>query len=159
MTEPYTWFVFLHLSGLILFVAAHGVSMLAAYRMRAERDRDVVIADLAWSQTATRVATVGLVALLIGGAGAATISGVWGRGWILGSIVLLVVIIAVMYAVGARYYYALRERLAPKDGTAAAPISDAELAALLDSRVPDILTAVGGIGLLLLVWLMVFKPG
>ena len=82
MTEPYTWFVFLHLSGLTLFVAAHGASMLAAHRIRAERDQDVVIADLAWSQTATRVATVGLVALLIGGAGAATISGVWGRGWI-----------------------------------------------------------------------------
>jgi hypothetical protein len=159
MTEPYAWFVFLHLSGLILFVAAHGVSMLAGYRIRAERDREAVLADLAWSQTATRVATVGLVGLLVGGAGAASISGVWGRAWILGSIVVLVVVVAAMYGVGARYYYALREGLSPKAGSGKPPIGDAELAALLDSRVPDILTAVGGIGLLLLVWLMVFKPG
>lgn len=159
MTEPYTWFVFLHLSGLILFVAAHGVSMLAGYRIRSERDRDAVMADLAWSQTATRVASVGLIGMLVGGAGAASISGVWGRGWILGSIVVLVVVIAAMYAVGARYYYALRERLSPKPGSGTAPISDAELAVLLDSRVPDILTAVGAVGLLVLVWLMVFKPG
>ncbi|MDP9484153.1 MAG: hypothetical protein M3P84_13140 [Chloroflexota bacterium] len=159
MTEPYTWFVFLHLAGLVVFVAAHGFSMFVAYRIRAERDRAAVMANLAWSQTATRVATVGLVAMLVGGAGAATISGVWARTWIVGSIVVLVVVIAGMYGVGARYYYALRERLTPKAGSGTAPIGDAELAELLDSRVPDILTAIGGVGLLVLVWLMVFKPG
>jgi hypothetical protein len=30
---------------------------------------------------------------------------------------------------------------------------------MLDTRRPDILTAVGTIGLVLLVWLMVIKPG
>ena len=34
-----------------------------------------------------------------------------------------------------------------------------ELAAYLDSRVPDILSGIGGLGLLVLVWLMVVKPG
>lgn len=159
MTEPYTWFVFLHLSGLVLFVAAHGVSMFMAYRIRADREPAAVVTDLAWSQTATRVATLGLVGLLVGGAGAASISGVWTRGWVLASIVVLVVVIVGMYAVGARYYYALRERLSPKDGSGAAPISEAELVTLLDSRVPDVLTAIGGVGLLVLVGIMVFKPG
>jgi hypothetical protein len=159
MTEPYTWFVFLHLSGLVLFVAAHGVSMFAAYRIRAERTPAAVVTNLAWSQTATRVATLGLVAMLVGGAGAATISGVWATAWVLGSIVVLVVVVVGMYAVGARYYYGLRERLSPRDGSEGAPMSESELASLLDSRVPDVLTAIGGIGLLVLVGLMVFKPG
>lgn len=157
MAEPYTWFVFVHVAGLVLFVAAHGVSMFTAYRIRALRDPAAVLADLAWSQAATRVATVGLLALLIGGAGAATVSGVWGTRWVLGSVVVLVIVIAAMYGVGARYYYALRGRLTP-DALAAAPISTAELTTLLSSRVPDVLTGVGGIGLLVLVWLMVFKP-
>ena len=159
MTAPYPWFVVLHLVGLLLFVAAHGVSMFVAYRIRAERDPAAVRADLEWSQTATRVATVGLVALLVGGAGAATISGFWSTGWVVGSIVVLVVVIAAMYGVGARYYYGLRERLSPKPESGMAPIGDAELAALLNSRVPDVLTVVGGVGLVVLVWLMVFKPG
>ncbi len=158
MTEPYTWFVFLHLAGLVLFAAAHGVSMFMAYRIRPERDPSIVLANLTWSNTATRVATVGLLALLIGGVGAATVSDAWGTRWVQVSVVVLVVVIAGMYGVGARYYYALRGRLAP-EALAETPLTETELANLLDSRVPDVLTAIGGIGLLVLVWLMVFKPG
>ena len=62
-----------------------------------------------------------------------------------------------MYAVGARYYYRLRDLLGGKDGTP--PIEPEALAVYLDSRVPDILAGIGGLGLLVLVWLMVIKPG
>ena len=38
-------------------------------------------------------------------------------------------------------------------------IEPAALARMLDTRRPDILTLVGTVGLVLLVWLMVIKPG
>jgi hypothetical protein len=108
------------------------------------------------SAQATRAAYVGLLVLLIGGAGAATVNGFWPQPWVWGSVIVLIAVIVGMYAVGARYYYRLRDLLTGRDGTP--PIEPEALAVYLDSRVPDILAAIGGLGLLVLVWLMVMKP-
>ena len=49
-------------------------------------------------------------------------------------------------------------RAADREGRGTPPIEPEALAVYLDSRVPDILAAIGGLGLLVLVWLMVMKP-
>lgn len=152
----YQWFVFTHLAGLVLFVLAHGASAFASFQMRTLRDPDVVSGYLTMSAQATRAAYVGLLVLLIGGAGAATVNDFWPQPWVWGSVIVLIAVIVGMYAVGARYYYGLRDLLAGKDGTP--PIEPEALAAYLNSRVPDILAGIGGLGLLVLVWLMVMKP-
>lgn len=152
----YQWFVFSHLVGLVLFVLAHGASAFVAYQIRTLRDPDVVSGYLAMSAQATRAAYVGLIVLLIGGAGAATVNGFWPQLWVWGSVIVLIAVVVAMGAVGSRYYYRLRGLLAGKDGTP--PIEPEALAVYLDSRVPDILAATGGLGLLVLVWLMVIKP-
>jgi hypothetical protein len=153
----YAWFVYARLVGLVLFVFAHGASAILTYEIRTERDPDVIRGYLRMSQSATQIAYVGLLILLIGGAGAATVSGLWSQPWVWGSVIVLIAVIVAMYAVGARYYYRLRDLLAGKDG--APPVSPEALAAYVDSRVPEILGATGGVGLLVLVWLMVMKPG
>ena len=62
-----------------------------------------------------------------------------------------------MYAVAAGFYYPLRDGLV---GTEKTPrLEDAELAARLDNRRPEMLAVIGGVGLLILIWLMVIKPG
>ena len=43
MAEFYSWFVLLHLIGLVVFAAGHGVNMLAAFRVRTQRDARAVI--------------------------------------------------------------------------------------------------------------------
>ena len=48
-------------------------------------------------------------------------------------------------------------RVVGKDG--AAPAEGEALARALDSRRPEILLAIGGGGLLVLIWLMALKPG
>jgi hypothetical protein len=153
----YQWFVFTHLAGLVLFVLAHGASAFASFQIRTLRDPVVVAGYLTMSAQATRAAYVGLLVLLIGGAGAATVNGFWPQPWVWGSVIVLIAVIVGMYAVGARYYYGLRDLLTGKDGTP--PIEPEALAVYLDSRVPDILAGIGGLGLLVLVWLMVMKPG
>jgi hypothetical protein len=153
----YPWFVFAHLVGLVLFLFAHGASAFATNQIRGMRDPQVVLGYLALSQQSVRVAYLGLILLLIGGAGAATVGDLWSKPWVWGSVIVLVVVILAMYAVGARYYYGLRDKLTGKDGTP--PIEGDALVAALDSRVPDILLGIGGLGLLILVWLMVVKPG
>jgi hypothetical protein len=159
MTTLYPWLVFVHLVGLLVFIGAHGFSMLMSFRIRSARTVDAVAADLKTSQTATKVATVGFVLLAIGGIAAASTAGWWSKPWVQWSVVVLVVVIGAMYGVGARYYYGIRDRLGGKDGAAPEPIGEEELVRLLDSRVPDILAGIGGLALLILIWLMVLKPG
>jgi hypothetical protein len=73
------------------------------------------------------------------------------------SVVVLIVVIVTMYAIGSRYYIKLRQLLAGNEGEP--PVTPDALAAYLDSRVPDILGGVGALGLVVLVGLMVLKPG
>src|SRR6266511_2088162 len=49
--ELYPWLVFLHIGGAFLFVLAHGVSALVAFRLRAERDPGRMTALLELSST------------------------------------------------------------------------------------------------------------
>jgi len=152
----YLWFVFTHVVGLVLFILAHGASAFTSFRIRTLRDAGEVAGYLAFSQQAVRVSYVGLLLLLLGGAAAATTNGLWSEVWVWSSVIVLVVVLVAMWAVGASYYYKLRDLLQGKDGQE--PLAGEALAAYLDSRRPDILAAVGGIGLLVLVWLMVMRP-
>jgi hypothetical protein len=52
----------------------------------------------------------------------------------------------------------LRSYETKKDAPDPTPVSAEELVALLDSRRPDVIGLVGIIGLLILLWLMMFKP-
>ena len=153
----YQWFVFTHLIGLVIFVFAHGVSAFVSWQIRTMRDPAAISGYLTMSQQATRVAYVGLLLLLVGGAAAATEGGLWAQPWVWGSAIVLVAVLVGMYALAASYYYPLREMVAGKDGQP--PASPEALAAYLDSRRPEMIAGVGALGLLVLVWLMVMKPG
>jgi hypothetical protein len=154
----YTWLVVLHLVGLLVFVAAHGVSGWIAFRVRGERDRRIIEALLGMSLMAARAAYVGLLLLGLGGLGAAWDAGLLLAPWVVWSYIVVVIVLVAMYAVASPYYMGIRQQLEPKPGKGE-PISDADLVARLDSRRPEILLTVGGVGLLVLVWLMVAKPG
>jgi hypothetical protein len=155
--DVYEWFVFTHLVGLVLFVFAHGASAFASFQIKALRDPMAIGGYLTLSQQAVRTSYIGLILLLIGGAGAATVSNLWAQPWVWSSVIVLVVVLAAMYAVGSRYYMRLRTLLMASEG--APPISQQALADYLNSRVPETLAGIGGLGFLILVWLMVMKPG
>ena len=153
----FAWYVFLHLVGIVLFFAAHGVSMAVSFLLRRQTERTAVASLLGLSQAAVRISYLGLLLLGIGGLGAAATAGWLTATWVVWSYVVLVVIFLAMFAIGAPYYYGLRDAL---NGTKKAPpVEDAELIGRLVSRRPDVLAAVGGFGTIVLVWLMVLKPG
>ena len=153
----YQWFVFTHLIGLVLFVLAHGASAFVSWQIRTMRDPAVVAGYLSMSQQATRAAYIGLLLLLVGGAAAATDAGLWAKPWVWGSVIVLIVVFGGMYGLATSYYLPLRQLLAGKDGQP--PIGPEALATYLNSRRPDMIAGVGALGLLILVWLMVMKPG
>ena len=107
----YLWLVALHLIGLVVFVMCHGVAMFVAFRIRKERNRDVIVALLDLSSRANQAMYLGLLLLAIGGFGAAWNAGLLLAPWVLGSYVVLIVTMVVMYAAGSGFYYPLREGL------------------------------------------------
>jgi hypothetical protein len=156
MAVYYPWFVFVHLLGLVLFLASHGFAMWAAFQLRSVRDRETIVALLATSTRSTQVAYLGLLLIGVGGLGAGAVGDLLTAPWVVASYVVVVVVLLAMFAIAAPFYYPLRDALVGKDGS---PIDDVALFARLDNRRPEILALVGGLGLVVLVGLMVLKPG
>ena len=158
------WFVVAHVLGAFLFVAAHGVSMGAALKLRGEHDRGRVTTLLQLSQSGIGIMYVGLALLLAGGIAAGFSGDRWGELWLWTAIGVLLVVAVAMYAMGSTFYMRLRNGLLIPDADGKVreskdpPLSDAEVDAMLDSSRPYVLALIGGIGLAVIVWLMVAKP-
>jgi predicted integral membrane protein DUF2269 len=159
MAEFYPWFVFAHLSGLVLFAISHGASAFMAFRLRSAPDMDTARALLSMGQSSLGPMYVGLLLLIIGGIGAAFGGDLWGQPWIIASVVVFIVVLVVMWAVASPYYMGIRKSLEEPRTDAASSVDWDDLKSRLDSRRPEVLMSSGTIGLLVLVWLMVLKPG
>ena len=160
----YPWVVLLHMVGAFGFVMAHGASAFAAIRIRSEREPARVAALLDLSSNSLGLMYASLLLLLIGGITAGFMGSYWGALWIWVSIGVLVLIIGAMYPMGSMHYANVRRAVGlkaygdPKDAPPPEPLSVPELEALLSSSRPVALAAIGGIGLLVILWLMVVKP-
>ncbi|HTI30399.1 MAG TPA: hypothetical protein VL687_08585 [Methylomirabilota bacterium] len=157
------WLVFAHILGAFTFVLAHGVSMFVALSVRKERDQTRVAALLDLSRSAVAVAAFAVLFLLITGVAAGFVGNWWGHKWIWTSIAILVVLWGYMSFRGTRYLDGVRHAAGSvgvydKKGTEAPPADPAALAALLASSRAMELATVGGIGLVTILYLMVFKP-
>jgi len=152
----YQGLVFLHLAGLVLFLLAHSASMWAVFRARAARDREVVRTLLEMSSQGAQASYLGLLLLGIGGLGAAWNANFLTTTWAIASYVVVAVVLVGMYAAGTGFYSRVRASIA---GSETAPaLGDEELFAALQNRRPEILAAIGVIGLLVLVAIMVYRP-
>jgi len=160
----YPWVVFVHVAAAFLFVMGHGASMWASDQIRKERDPERIKVLLEMSSRSLGMVYGGLLVLLIAGIIAGIMGNYFGQLWIWAAIVTLVVIIVLMYALASSYYAKVREAVGlrsmrtPKDAPNPTPVSGEELAALIDTRRADVIGLVGVIGLLVLLWLMFFKP-
>src|SRR5947208_3676146 len=160
----YPWLVFLHIAGGFTFVLGHGASAIAAMRLRTEREPERVRALLDLSSGSLTLSYIGLLLLLAAGIAAGFGGGWWGRLWIWSSLGLLVVITVAMYPLGSQYYAKVRHAVGlrtyqdKKSDPDPVPASAADLDTLLTSSRPTLLAAIGGGGLLVVLWLMVLKP-
>jgi hypothetical protein len=157
------WIVFAHVLGAFTFVMAHGVSMFVALRVRSERDPARVTTLLDLSKSAVAIAALAVLFLLITGVAAGFIGDWWGQRWIWASIVILVLLWGYMSFRGTRYLDNVRHAVGSvgvydKKGTEPPPADPAAAATLLASARAMELATVGGIGLVAILYLMVFKP-
>jgi hypothetical protein len=133
-------------------------------QIRRERDPARVRALLELSSRSLGLVYTALITLLIAGIAAGIMGGGVSKGWIWAAIVVLVVVIVLLFALASRYYGRVREAVGmrsygtPKDAPDPTPVSAEELALLVDTRRADYIGLVGVIGILILLWLMMFKP-
>lgn len=160
------WLTLLHVLGAFGFLAVHGVSMAVVMRVRSERDRVRVRTLLELSAWSIGALYLFLLVLLLSGI-LSGIAGAWwtsGKVWIWAGLGLLVLVTVAMYAVLTTYFLKLRAAVGIptqkelKQGIEPVQLSDTELAVLLASPQPLIGVAIGVVGIVLIVWLMVVKP-
>ena len=155
----YRFWVFVHLVGVAGFLVTHGVSMWALFAVRAvDGDRDRI---LEWCETSKRTTMpmyISFGLLLLGGVAAGIDGALFADWWLLGSLLLLLVLTALMSVVATPHMKRLREGCTRwADGTYT--MSDDELRATLEGPATTITAASGSVGLLVILSLMVFKPG
>ncbi|HSJ50519.1 MAG TPA: hypothetical protein VLA90_04430 [Actinomycetota bacterium] len=153
----YRWWKLLHVLAVLGFVVFHGVSTLVAFRLRKERDRTRIAELLQFSGSAVLGMYVSLLALIVFGVVAGFAGSWWGFWWIWISIGLLVATIVEMSAVARPYYEGLKEAIQLRP-SGVPRRSDEELDLMLRSPLAMFNAAWGLAALVIITWLMVWKP-
>ncbi len=159
----YPWIVFVHVAAAFAFAFSHGASAFVSFRIRAEREPLKIRALLELSSMTLASMYTAFIVLLVAGIAAGIMRGWFAMGWIWAAIGVLLAVSIAMYALATRYYASLRMAVgletygAPK-GVRPGAASTEDLARLLDTRRPEAIAAVGIVGLLVILWLMVLKP-
>jgi amino acid transporter len=157
LSVPYNWWKFLHVVGVLGFVMFHGVSIVVAFRLRKERDRVRIAELLQFSGSSVLGMYVSLGMLILFGVIAGFALDWWRFWWIWISLGILVATLVEMWALARPYYQQLKDAIQLRPSGVPRK-SDEELDQLLRSRVST-LTAVWGIAALVIItWLMIWKP-
>jgi Predicted integral membrane protein (DUF2269) len=146
----YFWLKFLHLAGLGVFLLGHGASAGSSLLLRQPQSDSIRGKLLQLSIRANYFAFPGLLLIIVTGVWMGFLASWWRMGWIWAAIVVLVAVMVVMSAMSVPYHGA---RDAVRDNK-----PTTELDSLLKRARPLALAWIGGIGLLVLIFLMVFKP-
>ena len=150
MTSLYVWLKFLHLLGVGVFLMGHGVSAGTSIALRGRPLDSLSRALLRLSIRSQAIAYPGLLIIVVTGVWMGFIGSWWRTGWIWTAIVVFTAAFVVMSALSVPYH---RARQVKADQSAdAAP--DTPLARTR----PVALLLTGVVGLIALLFLMVFKP-
>lgn len=156
--------IFLHVVGVLMFVLAHGASNAVAFALRKERNMERVRALLMLSPSTFGMMYGGLLLILVSGIIGGFMQNWWAQGWIWASLVLFIVIVVVMSVYVSPFYGGLRKAAGlpymekMKMQNPQPSVSDEELATLLESPRGIHAAVIGWAGLLVILWLMMFKP-
>ena len=153
----YQGWVFVHLVGVFGFLAFHGVSMAVALRLRRERDPRRVAELLQFSSSAIRGFYGSSLVLLTGGIVSGFLGHWWGRAWIWASIGVLVLTSVGMYQVASPYYRRVGF-VARAKAEGETSVTDEQFDAILRSTRSLVVVAIGVLGLLAILYMMLFKP-
>jgi hypothetical protein len=161
----YEWIVFLHVLSAFGFLLAHGASAAVMLKVRGEKEAVRLHALLDLSNAVGLWMAYTLLAVLVTGIVLGFMGGWWRSGWIWVSLVLLIALSVVMSFLGRMYLERVRQAIGvptyddnKKKRAPPPPAGPEELARVLSGGRAVLLAVVGIGGLVVIVWLMMFKP-
>ena len=161
----YPWIKWLHILTVLIFFFTHGTSMTAAFQLASEKNPDRLRALLDLSRRSLSQMSMSLMAVLIFGLILTFMGPWWKQIWPWLSLVLLIAMSVWMTWQSRTIYSPIRKALGleymtgvGKENPAVQPASMDEVNSLIARSNPRLLTSVGLIFTLIIVWLMVFKP-
>lgn len=147
------WYLFwryVHFAGILAFVAGHGVSVAITLRLPKERDLERLEVLLGLSRSTIVWSNLGLVVLVIGGAANWIRVSYSPQGWLWAAVGILVVLAVVGFALAAPAFRRVRSALASG--------KDEVIATALSSVHPWAILWIETLGVVVILWLMVYKP-
>jgi hypothetical protein len=152
----YGWWKFIHLAGVVGFVAAHGTSMAATVMLRRFKEPQQVAGILQLSAATVSAFYLSTLVLLVGGVGAGVVGQWFDQAWIWVSLGLLIAVGIIMIPMGRTHFRRIRMVLElTETGTA---VSRDDFVRVVNSGNPILTAGTGFVAVLLIVYLMVLKP-
>jgi 4-hydroxybenzoate polyprenyltransferase len=142
----YQWIVFIHIASVMGLLLVHPVTV--AFHLKQERDDTRIRELLEVTEAASNLRWVFFGLTIASGIVLGFMGSWWGTAWIWAALAIFVIIGVVMNLYGGRTI----DRIADAR-------DDAEMERLLTRFRPGILAVTGAGGLLLILYLMLFKPG
>ena len=160
----YLVLVFLHILAVFAFLMAHGVSVAVAFALKRERNLERIRVLLNLSGASIGVVHISLLVVLVLGVVMGFMGKWWGHGWIWVSLGLLIAMYVYMGLAGSGFYGKVRKAVGQEYMVAGKmhqpdePAAQEVIDALLNKANPALLAVVGYAAIILLTWLMKFKP-
>jgi hypothetical protein len=155
----------LHILSVLIFFFSHGISMGTAFKLASEKNPDRLRALLDVSRWSLTLMSNGLIALLVFGLILTFMGPWWKQIWPWLSLVLLIAMSVWMTWQSRAVYSPIRKALGlpymTGVGTENSPVEPSsmdEVEALIARQNPRLLTFVGLIFTIIILWLMIFKP-
>jgi cytochrome bd-type quinol oxidase subunit 2 len=154
----YHLFVLLHIVGVVSFMTCHGGSMFVLYRIRHTTDRERILDLLTFSGETVIPMYISLGVLVIAGV-IAGIGGSWFHFWWIWAAIGVLLLTTGLMTVTARPYFQRVKAACAIRPSGVPRASDEELAELVGGSAAHLITAIGTAGLLVILYLMIYKPG
>ena len=156
----YVWVVYLHIVVIFLFLIQHAAEIRVSFKLREQKEPEGIFATYAlMPANNVRNLRITYSLIIMTGITAGFITPWWRQGWMWTALGLMIVIWIVMKRVSSIYLYAVdaivEQALKNKEDTSAVNNFRGDLRA---RREPEILSVTSGIGGLIILWLMMFKP-
>jgi hypothetical protein len=150
----YQWIVYVHILAVFAFLLAHGTATAITFQLRGERKIERIRALLDLSQSMSILGRLSLVVLILAGVILGFMGNWWGHGWLWTALIVLVLISVAMALLASRPLAQARQLVAASSQAQV----DQQLTVLLAAPNPVVLSVIGGVGIAIILWLMMFKP-
>jgi hypothetical protein len=160
----YRWMIYAHIAGVLGFFMMQGGTLSAMFRLRQEDDPERIAALLSLARLASRWSILPLLIIVLSGATLGFIGRWWGYTWIWLALGLLVLLASLGFTISRAYGERIRANLRVEFGNPSITtrfdpsLKTDQIKSILASGHPTWLALISAAGLMLLLWLMIFKP-